>query len=180
MEMRAVRVARVTHLTDEGVGTDGVADRHGDRTRHEMSVLGGVVVDAVTIHIMLDIHEAAPSRISIGVRIRTVTVLDIRHDTRSGGVDVVAFVAVEVISTVARGQRIIIDFILRGRTTHTVVPGTAIDLDAVVVDRQNEGTIGQSLGGGQEEAQDHEKQNEQRLAHWSFLLTLNCQRTILL
>ncbi|EKD75884.1 MAG: hypothetical protein ACD_43C00286G0015 [uncultured bacterium] len=134
-----------------------------------MGVLGGVVVDAVTIHIMLDVHEAAPSRISIGIRIRTVTVLDIGHDTRSGGVDIIAFVTVEVISTVAREQRIIIDFILRGRTTHTVVPGAAVDLDTVVVDREDEGTVGQSLGRGQEEAQDHEKQSEQRLAHWSFL-----------
>lgn len=145
MEMSSIRVTRVTQLPDDGIGVDGVADGHGDRTRDEMGVLGGVVVDSITIDVVLDVNVAAPRGIPVGIRIGTATVLDVGHSTGGGSVDVVTFVTVEVVSTVARLQWIIIDFILRSGTAHAVVPGATVDRDTVVVDRQHEGTVGQSL-----------------------------------
>ena len=170
VQVRSTGITRVTQLTDDGIRTDRIASSHRDRTRHEMGILGGVVVVTVAIDIMLDVHVAAPGGISIRVNVGTVAVLDLRHHARSGGVDVVAFIPVEVETRVRGGNG----------ATITVVPGTTVDFHVVVVDRQDEGTVGVGLGVGQEGAQGREEQSEQMLAHGSFLWLLSCRRTILL
>lgn len=146
-------------MANEGVGVDGVADSHRDRAGHEMSVLRSVVVVAVAINVVLDVDVATPAGVPVGIRVGTIAVLDDRHHARGGGVDTVTFITVEVEARVCGGNSAAI----------TVIPGAAVDLHVVVVDRQDKGTVGEGLGVGQEEAQDHEDQDEQRLAHGSVL-----------
>lgn len=150
-------ISSISHLSDLSILIDDITDFDCNRTLLEVCILGRVVVAAITIHVVTDVHVTTPC---IGITFGEGGVAThIAHRTGGSRVDAVALIAVEVEAIMGAGNI----------TARAVVPGTAVDLDIVVVDRQNEGTVGQGLGDGQEEAQEHEKENEQGLAHGSFL-----------